>query len=82
MIDFSQFNSLLSLMMYFNNETTCQKAIVETRWGKGKQQDVFALTVENTTAWQERTESSVAPNVSAISHTRWVLSLKIAKFRS
>ena len=40
MIDFSQFNSLLSLTMYFNNETTCQKAIVETRWGKGKQQDV------------------------------------------
>ena len=40
MIDFSQFNSLLSLTMYFNNETVCQKAIVEMRWGKGEQQDV------------------------------------------
>ena len=40
MIDFSQFNSLIAMTMYFNNEETCKNAIVETRWGKGEQQDV------------------------------------------
>lgn len=40
MIDFSQFDSLIAMTMYFNNEETCRNAIVETRWGKGEQQDV------------------------------------------
>ena len=40
MIDFSQFNSVIAMTMYFNNEETCKNAIVETRWGKGEQQDV------------------------------------------
>ncbi len=40
MIDFSQFDSLISMTMYFNNEATCRNAIVETRWGKGEEQDV------------------------------------------
>ncbi len=40
MIDFSQFDSLLSMTMYFHNEAKCRKAIVETRWGKGEEQDV------------------------------------------
>ena len=40
MIDFSQFDSLIAMTMYFNNEETCKNAIVETRWGVGEQQDV------------------------------------------
>ncbi len=40
MIDFTQFDSLFALTMYFNNETVCRNAIVETRWGKGEKQDV------------------------------------------
>ena len=40
MIDFSQFDSLIAMTMYFNNEDTCRQAIIETRWGKGEQQDV------------------------------------------
>ncbi len=40
MIDFSQFDSLLSMTMYFNSEAKCRNAIVETRWGKGEEQDV------------------------------------------
>ena len=40
MIDFSQFNALIAMTMYFNNEETCKNAIVETRCGKGEQQDV------------------------------------------
>ena len=40
MIDFSQFDSLIAMTMYFNNEEVCKNAIIETRWGKGEQQDV------------------------------------------
>ena len=40
MIDFTQFDSLIAMTMYFNNEETCRNAIIETRWGKGEQQDV------------------------------------------
>lgn len=40
MIDFSQFDSLIAMTMYFNNEEVCRNAIVETRWGIGEQQDV------------------------------------------
>lgn len=40
MIDFSQFDSLIAMTMYFNNEAVCRDAIVETRWGKGEEQDV------------------------------------------
>ncbi len=40
MIDFTQFDSLYAMTMYFNNEETCKAAIVETRWGKGDEQDV------------------------------------------
>ena len=40
MIDFSQFDSLIAMTMYFNNDDTCREAIVETRWGKDEQQDV------------------------------------------
>ena len=35
MIDFSQFDSLIAMTMYFNNEDTCRHAIIETRWGVG-----------------------------------------------
>ena len=40
MIDFSKFNSLLAMTMYFNSEEKCKKAIIETRWGAGRRQDV------------------------------------------
>ena len=40
MIDFSQFDSLIAMTMYFNNEATCRQAIVETRWGVGENQDI------------------------------------------
>ena len=40
MIDFSKFNSLLAMTMYFNSEEKCKKAIIETRWGAGRKQDV------------------------------------------
>ncbi len=40
MIDFSQFDSLIAMTMYFNNEDTCRQAIVETRWGIGENQDI------------------------------------------
>lgn len=33
MINFSKFNSLYSVAMYFNTESMCQQAIVESRWG-------------------------------------------------
>ena len=41
MIDFSQFDSLIEMTLYFNNEDTCKNAIIETRWGNGEQQDVI-----------------------------------------
>ena len=40
MIDFSQFDSLIAMTMYFNNEATCRQAIVEKRWGVGENQDI------------------------------------------
>ena len=40
MVDFSQFDSLIAMTMYFNNEDTCKNTIIETRWGKGEEQDV------------------------------------------
>ena len=33
MINFSKFNSLYSVALYFNTESKCQQAIVESRWG-------------------------------------------------
>lgn len=39
MIDFSQFDSLIAMTMYFNNEDVCKNAIIETRWGVGEKQD-------------------------------------------
>lgn len=32
MIDFSQFDSLIAMTMYFNNDAVCRDAIVETLW--------------------------------------------------
>ena len=40
MINFTQFNSLFEMLTYFNDETLCKNAIVESRWGKGEDQDV------------------------------------------
>lgn len=40
MIGFSQFDSLIAMTMYFNNEAVCRNAIIEHRWGVGEQQDV------------------------------------------
>ena len=35
MIDFSQFDNLISLMTYFNSNDVCKKAIIESRWSDG-----------------------------------------------
>lgn len=35
MIDFSQFDNLISLMTYFSSNDVCKKAIVESRWKDG-----------------------------------------------
>ena len=40
MIDFTQFNSLVAMTLYFNSEERCRQAIIETRWGIGEAQDV------------------------------------------
>ncbi len=40
MINFTQFDYLSAMTMYFNNEETCKQAIVETRWGVENKQDV------------------------------------------
>ena len=40
MIDFKKFNSIISLTSYFNSDTKCKEAIVESRWGVGDEQDV------------------------------------------
>ena len=46
MIDFSQFDSLIAMTMYFNNDDTCKNAIVETRSAKANSRMLFALIVE------------------------------------
>ena len=40
MIDFSQFDSLFAMTMYFNCEAICRQTIIESRWGVGENQDV------------------------------------------
>ena len=40
MIDFSQFDSLIAMTMYFNNEAICRQTIIESRWGVGDEQDI------------------------------------------
>ena len=36
MIDFKKFNNIISLTTYFNSESKCQQAIIESRWNDGK----------------------------------------------
>lgn len=40
MINFNHFNSIISLTSYFSSDARCQQAIIENRWGVGKEQDV------------------------------------------
>ena len=35
MIDFSQFNNIIALTLYFNSEEKCKQAIIESRWSDG-----------------------------------------------
>ena len=35
MIDFKNFNNIISLTTYFNSEDKCKQAIIESRWGDG-----------------------------------------------
>ena len=35
MIDFTQFNNIISLTNYFNSDDTCKQAIIESRWSDG-----------------------------------------------
>lgn len=56
MIDFSKFDSLISMTMYFNSEDVCLQTIIETRCGvnaneKGQEEPmsyVHAIVVERT----------------------------------
>lgn len=41
MVEFTQFDSLISMMNYFNSEEVCRQAIIENRWGIGEEQDVI-----------------------------------------
>ena len=41
MIDFSKFNSIVSLTSYFNTNDKCKQTIIESRWGAGEEQDVI-----------------------------------------
>ena len=40
MIDFSQFDSLLSMTNYFNNDAICKQTIIESRWMNNGELDV------------------------------------------
>ena len=40
MIKFSKFNSIISLTSYFDSNEKCKQAIIESRWGVGKEQDI------------------------------------------
>ena len=40
MINFKKFNSVISLTSYFTSDDKCKQAIIESRWGVGKEQDV------------------------------------------
>ena len=33
MINFSYFNSVITVIKYFHNEETCKQALIEARWG-------------------------------------------------
>lgn len=35
MIDFSRFNSLVDIVLYFDTQNKCKKAIAESRWSDG-----------------------------------------------
>lgn len=41
MIDFSNFDNIISLTSYFHNDEVCEQAIIESRWGADEQQDVI-----------------------------------------
>jgi transposase-like protein len=40
MIDFSKFDNIIDMTMYFNTDEKCKQAITEARWGVGDEQDV------------------------------------------
>ena len=40
MVNFSKFNSLYSVAVYFSTEDKCRQAIIDSRWGVGDEQDV------------------------------------------
>ena len=40
MVNFSKFNSLYSVAVYFSTEDKCRQAIIDSRWGVGDKQDV------------------------------------------
>lgn len=78
MIDFSQFDSLIAMTMYFNNEATCRQTIMENDGVWVRTKTSFALIADNITAQHARTESSAATSASAISLAGLVQSLKTA----
>ena len=40
MIDFKNFDNILSITTYFNTNKKCKQAIEEARWGSGEEQDI------------------------------------------
>lgn len=40
MINFKKFNSVISITSYFTSGDKCKQAIIESRWGVGKEQDI------------------------------------------
>lgn len=76
MIDFSQFDSLIAMTMYFNNEAVCRNAIVELVGELEKKKTSFALIAVSTIVLTVRMVSFAAITASGTLLVRWVLSLK------
>lgn len=65
MINFSKFNSLYSVAMYFNTESKCQQAIVESRWGydnEGIDFDPETKTVSYNPSHEDNVDTSLENN--------------------
>ena len=80
MLDFSQFDSLIAMTMYFNDEDRCKEKSLKHVGVRMNSKMLFVLIAVSTIALSERIASSVATTANVISLARWVLSLRIATF--
>ena len=67
MIDFSQFDNLIAMTMYFNNETLADKQSWKQDGVLVRTKTSFALIADSITAPHAKMESSVATSANAIS---------------